>query len=79
METLYNNVMNLETMRAILFLYLIASFLLAIFYLRDRNLKFGEYALWGLFALLIPALGPFIVILSQPGERSTQRKQAPRL
>ena len=66
-------------MRVILLFYLVASFLLAIFYLRDRNLKFGEYALWGLFALLIPALGPFIVILSQPGKRSRKRKQAPRL
>jgi len=50
--------------------YLVAGFLLAIFYLRNRNLSLGEYTLWGLFALLIPALGPFLVILSRPGKRS---------
>ncbi|MCP4139915.1 MAG: hypothetical protein GY755_06440 [Chloroflexi bacterium] len=62
--------MSIDTLRIILFSYLLASFLLAIFYLRDRNLSFGEYSLWGLLALLVPALGPFIVILSRPGKRS---------
>gem|GEM_PF-760794 len=66
---LYNQGMNIETLRVILMSYLIASFLLAIFYLRDRNLSFGEYTLWGLLALLLPALGPFLVILSRPGTR----------
>ena len=61
--------MSIETLRLILVSYLFASFFLAIFYLRNRNLSFGEYTLWGLFALLIPALGPFIVILSRPGKR----------
>jgi hypothetical protein len=61
--------MTIETLRLILFSYLLASFLLAVFYLRNRKLSFGAYMLWGLFALLIPALGPFWVILSRPGKR----------
>ncbi len=70
--------MTSETLRIILFSFLIIQFLLAIFYLRGRKLSFGEYALWGLFALLIPALGPFLVIVSRPGQRSRKRRQAPR-
>ena len=68
--------MSVETLGMILFFYLLASFLLAIFYLRDRNLSFGEYSLWGLFALLLPVLGPFIVILLRPGKRIDKGKQA---
>ncbi len=61
--------MSIDTLRMILLSYLVLSFILAIFYLRNRHLSFSEYTLWGLFALLIPALGPFIVILSKPGKR----------
>jgi len=71
-ETLYNEVMSIETLRMILFFYLLASFLLAIFYLRDRHLSFWEYTLWGLFALLFPVLGPFLVILARPGVSPAQ-------
>lgn len=60
--------MNSETLRVILLSYLLVSFLLAIFYLRNRNLSFGAYLLWGLLALLLPALGPFLVILLKSGE-----------
>ncbi len=61
--------MNSETLRTLLSAYLIASFLLSIFYLRNRNLSFGAYTLWGLLALILPALGPFLVILLRPGEK----------
>ena len=71
--------MTPETLRIILFSFLIIQFLLAIFYLRGRKLSFGEYALWGLFALLIPALGPFLVIAFRPGQRSSKRRQIPSL
>ena len=67
--------MSSETLRTIFLLYLIAAFLLAIFYLRRCQLSFGEYTLWGLFALLLPALGPFLVILAKPGSCYDSRKQ----
>ncbi|HIE24477.1 MAG TPA: hypothetical protein EYP74_00590 [Anaerolineales bacterium] len=61
--------MNTETLRMIFFSYLLLNFLLAIFYLRNRNLRLGAYMLWGLLALFLPALGPFLVILLRPGKR----------
>ncbi len=42
--------------------------LLAVFYLRKRQLSWLEYLFWGLLALLIPILGPFLVIISKPGK-----------
>ncbi|MFC1936281.1 hypothetical protein ACFLYP_01295 [Chloroflexota bacterium] len=42
--------------------------LLAVFYLRRRRLTTWEYVLWGLLALLLPILGPYLVISSRPGE-----------
>ncbi len=68
--------MNIETLRIIFLSFLIAEFLLAVFYLRRCELHFGAYTLWGLFALVVPILGPFIVILSRPG--SCPRKRQPR-
>jgi hypothetical protein len=59
--------MNAETLRLLLAIYLIAMYILAMLYLRRRDLNLGAYALWGLFALLVPALGPFLVLLSRPG------------
>jgi hypothetical protein len=45
---------------------------LAAFYLRRRELTPHEYLGWGLLALLLPLIGPFLVILSHPG---TLRKE----
>lgn len=59
--------MNAERLRLLLAVFLVAMYVLAILYLRRRNLSLGAYMLWGLFALLVPALGPFLVILSRPG------------
>lgn len=59
--------MDAVALRAILFFYLLISFLLAVFYLRNRQLSFRTYSLWGLFALFFPVLGPFLVILISPG------------
>lgn len=67
--------MTIETLRTVFLLFLIAEFVLAIFYLRRCQLNFGAYALWGLFALLVPVLGPFLVILSRPGNCAYKGKQ----
>ncbi len=68
--------MTIETLRIIFLSFLIAEFLLAIFYLRRCELHFGVYTLWGIFALVVPIMGPFIVILSKPG--NCPRKRVPR-
>ena len=39
---------------------------MAIFYLSRRTLSPLQFALWGLFALLVPILEPFIVFLARP-------------
>ena len=59
--------MNAGTMRVLLAGSLVAMYLLAMFSLRRRSLSLGQLIAWGLFALLVPALGPFLVILSRPG------------
>lgn len=60
--------MTAEQLRILLVLFLAAMYLLAMLYLRRRRLPPGAYVLWGLMALSIPALGPFLVILARPGE-----------
>ena len=67
--------MTAQTLRTIFLLFLISEFTLAIFYLRRCQLNFYAYALWGLFALLVPVLGPFLVILARPG--NCARKKVP--
>ncbi len=58
-----------EALRALLFLTLIGMAWLGASFLRRRRLSPPSFILWGLFALLIPALGPFLVILIKPGRR----------
>ena len=60
--------MNAEVLRLLLAVSLIAMYVLAMLYLRRRRLGLGAYLFWGLFALSIPALGPFLVILTKPGK-----------
>jgi hypothetical protein len=54
-------------MRVLLAGSLVAMYVLAMFFLRRRPLSLGQLTAWGLFALLVPALGPFLTILSRPG------------
>jgi hypothetical protein len=60
-----------DLMRALLFACLLGMALLAAFFLRTRQLSFSAYMLWGLLALLVPLLGPFLVILANPGGKRT--------
>lgn len=48
-----------------------AMMLLAVFYLRRRKLSGIAYLLWGVLAISLPLIGPYLVISSQPGELST--------
>jgi len=56
-----------DTMRFLLGTCILGMALLAAFYLRRRGMSAREYIAWGLLALLVPLLGPFLVILSHPG------------
>jgi hypothetical protein len=56
-----------ETMRLLLAISLVGMALLAILYLRRRSLSPAEYLAWGLLIVLLPFLGPFLVVLLRPG------------
>lgn len=43
-------------------------FLLAVLYLHRRRLSWLEYCAFGLLALFLPILGPFLVIALRPGQ-----------
>lgn len=66
--------MTVEHLRILLTIFLVAIYLLAMFYLRRRRLSASAYIFWGLMALAVPALGPFLVILARPGESRTRPK-----
>jgi hypothetical protein len=70
-----------DVMRLLLFLCLLGMAVLAAFYLRERRLSPAAYLGWGLLIILLPLLGPFLVIILQPGalrQRTTPR-QTPQL
>jgi hypothetical protein len=54
--------------RIILLVDIVAMALLSLFYLRQRRMNWAAFCGWGLLALLVPVLGPFIVIANRPGE-----------
>lgn len=56
-----------EILRFLLILDILALAALAVFFLRGRRMAWHEYLLWGLLALCLPILGPFLVILRRPG------------
>jgi hypothetical protein len=59
--------MTAATLRLALSFFLFAQFLLAMLYLRRRQLQPRAFLFWGLLALLLPLLGPFLVIALRPG------------
>jgi len=68
--------MNAATVRLLLAIVLFALYVLALLYLRRRVLTLGQLTAWGLFALLVPLLGPILLIASRPG--SPRRRPLPR-
>jgi len=58
-----------DIMRLFLLLCLLSLAILAVFYLRERSLSLPAYLSWALLIVMLPLLGPFIVILMKPGHR----------
>jgi hypothetical protein len=56
-----------DTIRTILLVDIIVMSLLAVAYLRQRRMSWMAYCGWGLLALLVPVIGPFMVIAKRPG------------
>jgi len=63
---------------ALLAIYMVAGFSLALFYLRHRQLTRAELTFWGILALLVPVFGPFFVIAARPGPRKRLRRPPQR-
>jgi len=42
---------------------------MSLLFLAQRRLKMWKKVLWGMLALALPLLGPFLVIYCKPGER----------
>lgn len=65
-----------SVMRFLLGLCMFGMMLLAAFYLRRRELTLVEYAAWGLLAVCVPLVGPFLVILNHPGRLKAEYRIA---
>ncbi len=59
--------MNTGTLRVLLGVDIIIMALLAIAYLSQRRLEWRDFCAWGMLAVFVPLLGPFVVILCRPG------------
>ena len=64
--------MAADILRFVLGAYVMASFGIAVAYLRYRRVTAGEYVFWGALAVVLPILGPFFVIAARPGPRKRQ-------
>ena len=62
-----------STMRLLLVICMLGMALLAVLFLRHRKLPVESYLSWGLVAILFPLIGPFWVILRQPGSGKLSR------
>jgi len=60
-----------DTLRILLFACLFGMVMVAVLYLRRRKLTTLAYFLWGLLALLLPVVGPYLVIAARPGQPLT--------
>ena len=56
-----------EVLRMLLYVVLFGMLLLAILFLRQRQMTRLGYICWGIFALVLPVVGPFFVIAYRPG------------
>jgi len=61
-------VISPDMMRIFLAACVIGMALLGGLYLCQRVLPRSDYLRWGLLLILVPVLGPFLVILSRPGK-----------
>lgn len=59
--------MSADTLLIVLIVFLVSMYLAAMSYLHRRVLTRLQFLVWGIVALLLPALGPFLVIAVRPG------------
>lgn len=59
--------MTTSVLRIILGIDIVIMALLAVVFLSQRRLEWRAYCAWGLLAVLVPLLGPFLVVVYRPG------------
>ena len=74
--------LSADLMRIMLVIYLLGMSLLAALYLRSRVMGCEAYFGWGILAILLPVLGPFLVIIFAPrravkSDRLTSSRRQP--
>ena len=67
-----------ETMRVLLIISMLGVALIAALYLHRRRLSLTGYLGWGALILLLPFLGPLLVIAAAPGEAKFPARQVHR-
>lgn len=65
-----------DFLQILLVLDILGMAILAIFYLRQRPLSWLSFLGWGLLAVLVPILGPFLAIVTRPGSHRTRNRLA---
>jgi hypothetical protein len=60
-----------DAMRLLMVACLVGLALIAMLSLRRRKLSRRELFGWGLLAVLLPLIGPFLVISSRPGKKAS--------
>ena len=63
--------LTVDAMRTMLLLCLLGMLLLAVQFLRKRRMSHAAYLGWGILAVLLPVLGPFLVIYFKPGNQES--------
>ena len=63
-----------EVIHLVLLADILVMAFLAVFYLRQRKLSWLALFTWGLVALVVPVLGPFLVIAARPGRWNKGQK-----
>jgi hypothetical protein len=61
--------LSAHTLRLMILGCILSLNILAAIFLRGRKLSLWEYTGWGILAMLLPIIGPFIVIWVQPGRQ----------
>jgi hypothetical protein len=56
-----------DVLRFLIYADIFGMLMLAILFLRGRKLSTLGYVSWGIFALLLPVVGPYFVIAYRPG------------
>ncbi|MEN8173560.1 MAG: hypothetical protein ABFS03_11865 [Chloroflexota bacterium] len=64
-----------DTMRLLLLGCILSLNILAAFYLRSRKLSLWALTSWGIICLVLPVVGSFVLIWSQPGQHRTKLNQ----